>query len=101
MDRAEAIKCASEYARVASEEMSGANFFLFGSYANETPTPDSDIDVAILCDTSIINWWQQSSKLYEIAFQFDSRIEPVVLDSKNDTTGFVAEVLKTGIPLSI
>lgn len=87
---------------VASKTPGFVTAYLFGSYAKNKETPDSDIDVAL-----VIENLQDSDKfdlqvqLLLLASNFDTRIEPHPL-SKQDICSenpFVYEILKTGIEI--
>ncbi|MBQ7075650.1 MAG: nucleotidyltransferase domain-containing protein [Clostridia bacterium] len=69
---------------------------LYGSYANGTPTPDSDIDIAVVFDTFTGDFLETSALLYQLTCDISTSIEPILLDLSNDQSGFVHEVMTTG-----
>lgn len=87
---------------VANQTPGFVTAYLFGSFAKNNQTSESDIDIALIFDNL-----QDSDKfdiqvqLMLLASRFDSRIEPHPL-SKQDLisdTPFVYEIKKTGIEI--
>jgi predicted nucleotidyltransferase len=78
--------------------------YLFGSFAKQLNTPDSDIDIALvfenLKDDEKFNMQVQ---LLLLAAGYDTRIEPHPLSAYDLKTEnpFVEEIMKTGIELSL
>lgn len=81
------------------ENINPQKIILYGSYSRNEQTEDSDIDIAVIYDGFSGDIIDVSSILWRLAWKIDSRIEPVLLDKKNDMSGFAEEVLKTGIEL--
>jgi predicted nucleotidyltransferase len=80
--------------------------YLFGSYARNTQTPESDIDILIIVkEYTPVLQWQMSSLASDYALQYDVCIAPILKDlenwKKNQTyhTLFYQNVLREGIPL--
>lgn len=80
--------------------------YLFGSYAKNTYTPDSDIDILILVNHFTPDIQRQLSGLAsDYSLEYDLYISPIVKDievwKKNQTfhTLFYQEVTQYGIPL--
>lgn len=102
MDRADAMRRASEYAKRARELMEYEEAMLFGSYANGTPREESDIDVGLFMD----HWSPNESYLdlmvllYGIAEEVDAHIEPHLFIRSEDPSGFGAEVKRSGIAIT-
>jgi predicted nucleotidyltransferase len=69
---------------------------LYGSYAKGTADEDSDIDIAVICDSLGDDFLEKSHQLFKLRRGIDSRIEPVLIQQENDKSGFCEEVLKTG-----
>jgi len=69
---------------------------LFGSYVNGNPHENSDIDVGVVFNGFAGDWRQTSSKLWRLRREVSFDIEPHLLDSMNDKSGFVKHVIKTG-----
>lgn len=72
---------------------------LFGSQVTGEATPDSDIDIAVLYKDFSGNPLEASSKLWHLTTGVDTRIEPVLLDSSKDPSGFARKVMQDGISL--
>jgi len=69
---------------------------LFGSCVNGKPHEDSDIDVGVIFDGFTGDWRQTVSRLWRLRRGISFDIEPHMLDSANDKSGFVKHILKTG-----
>lgn len=69
---------------------------IYGSYANNTFTNDSDIDVAFIVNNINSNHWDLSAKLFELVDQIDVRIEPLIVYPTNDKSGFAENLLSSG-----
>lgn len=67
-----------------------------GDSRNEQ-TKDSDIDIAVIFNGFSGDWLKASGDLWRMTEKADTIIEPVLLDIQNDPSGFVEEVLRTGI----
>ena len=76
-------------------------FWLFGSYAKGTSHEHSDIDVALVVKKLDENYdfLAMEPLLWKLRGQVDSRIEPVLIAQNNDYTGFLDEIIKTGIEI--
>ena len=96
MDKAAALVFARKYADAVVKEMSPNKVILFGSYAKDTAIEASDIDIAVIFDGFTGDWFQTCVKLSGLTWNVNTAIEPVLLDSQEDETGFVEEVMRTG-----
>jgi predicted nucleotidyltransferase len=56
----------------------------------------SDIDVAVVFDGFEGNWLETSSFLFGLAWDVNIDIEPHLMDSTNDRSGFLDHIRKTG-----
>ena len=100
MDKNEAIKIAKRYINAISQKYQIENAILFGSFANGTNHPDSDIDIAIVFK-SVDDIIDMQVELLCLRTDDDLLIEPHPF-SKSDfniTNPFVAEILRNGIEL--
>lgn len=97
LDRESALGIAKRYASAVRRQWSPQAIILFGSYVNGIPSEESDIDIAVLFDEIVGDTWEVSSQLWGLTRQIDCRIEPILLDATKDQSGFVAEVVRTGI----
>ena len=96
MDKAAALEIARLYAGEVIKEMSPDKVLLFGSYANGSARDESDIDIAVIFDGLKGDWFQACTRLSSLTWNVSTHIEPVLLDSGDDESGFVEEVLRTG-----
>lgn len=70
---------------------------LFGSYVRGNWHEESDIDVAIIVEKIEGDYLKTSARLHGLAWPIDYRIEPHLLESGNDPSGFLEHILKHGI----
>jgi len=96
MDKTAIISNVQKYAEEVQKALHPSAIVLFGSYAQGNARDDSDIDVAVIFNGFSGNHWETSTKLWELTCNIDDRIEPILLDSTKDKSGFVREILKTG-----
>ena len=96
LDKAAAIDTVKQYAQAVVAEFSPAAIIIFGSYANGHPNEDSDIDVGVIFDGFTGDWRQTATRLWRLRRGVSFDIEPHLLDSANDRSGFVKHVFKTG-----
>jgi uncharacterized protein len=96
MDNKEAVEKVKKYADTIIEEFSPSMVVLFGSYAKGTQKEYSDIDVAVIVNEIKGDYLETLSKLYKMRRRIDVRIEPHILESGNDDSGMLQEILSTG-----
>ena len=96
MDQRTARFTAERYAERVAREYKPSAIVLYGSHAKGNAREDSDIDVAVIFDGFSGDWLKTSSQLWRLAEDISYDIEPVLLDSTKDKSGFVADVFKTG-----
>ena len=96
MDKKEAVTLAQQYASLVAKEMNPEKIILYGSHANGTATDKSDIDVAVIFDNFNGDWLSAYTRLTKLRRSISLYIEPVLLDSAKDRSGFIREVVKTG-----
>jgi len=103
LDKNTVVKISEQYASEVLKILKPAAIVLFGSYAKGTENSDSDIDIAVICDNFTGDYLEVSKQLYKLRRNISADIEPILLDSTHDKSGFVAEILKTGqhIPLPV
>jgi len=70
---------------------------LYGSFAKGTANKDSDIDLAVIVEKFSEDFLTVSPKLWKLASQIDSRIEPIILEEGRDESGFIESISKHGI----
>lgn len=99
MDKDEALKTAKEYATLVRSELSPSEIFLFGSYASGTPHEWSDIDIAVVIDHFQGSILDTTTLLWTLRRNINSAIEPVLLDSSCDRSGFLETIRQSGIAI--
>ena len=100
MDKGDAIQIANKYITLISQLYSVREAILFGSFANGTNHEDSDIDIAVILDSSddIIDTQIEMMKLRR---NVDLRIEPHPFRRQdfNDSNPVANEIMKYGIEI--
>ena len=96
LDQETVINTVNRYAEAVTKEFSPSAVILFGSYVNGNPHEDSDIDVGIVFNGFTGDWWRTAARLWRLRREVSFDIEPHLLDSANDKSGFVKHVFKTG-----
>ena len=97
MDKTEIIAKLKEYKKLLSKQMKFDDLILFGSYAKGTQKEDSDVDVAIVLEESNEDYFYTRPLIWKISRVVDDRIEPLIIERKHDDSGFLEEIMKTGV----
>jgi predicted nucleotidyltransferase len=95
MDR-EVVEKVKKYAEVVRKDMPVKMVVLYGSYVRGTENSASDIDVAVVVDKIEGDYLEQSARLFHLVRKIDTRIEPVLLSSDEDRSGFLSSILNYG-----
>ena len=96
LDKGTVISTVERYAEAVKNEFSPNAVILFGSYVKGNPTEDSDIDVGVVFNGFSGDWRKASSRLWNLAYDISWDIEPHLLDTTQDKSGFAKHVIKTG-----
>lgn len=96
LDKETVIEMAEKYAREVTKLLNPRAVVLYGSYAKGTARSDSDIDIAVILDDFTGDYLEVSKQLYKLRRNISAEIEPILLVSSSDKSGFIAEVLRTG-----
>ncbi|MDR0951985.1 MAG: nucleotidyltransferase domain-containing protein [Oscillospiraceae bacterium] len=96
LDKAAVIDTVQRYADAVKKEFSPAAVILFGSYAKGAASEESDIDVGIVFNGFKGDWLKANSRLWNLAYDISWDIEPHMLDTTQDKSGFVKHVISTG-----
>ena len=96
MDKKTVIKRVKKYADTVKKNFPVKKIILYGSYAKGTHREDSDIDVAVILESVDDDFLKSETKLFRLKRDIDPRIEPILLEEKNDKSGFLEEILKIG-----
>ncbi len=100
MDQAEVINKIRRYRQLLQKDFAIEKMYLFGSYAAGTEHPDSDIDVAIVVDEIKGDYFTYTPLLWKLRRSIDERIEPLLFEKGEDQSGFLQEIMKTGIEIN-
>jgi predicted nucleotidyltransferase len=90
------VNAVVQYANVVTKEFSPNAIVLYGSYAKGDPHEGSDIDVAVIFNGFSGDWLKTSARLWGLTENISLDIEPILLDSAEDQSGFVKNIYKTG-----
>jgi predicted nucleotidyltransferase len=99
MDNEEIIDKLKIYKKLLSKHMEFDEMILFGSFAKGNAREDSDVDVAIVVKTLTGDYFSTRPLLWKIRREIDDRIEPVLIDKTHDESGFLSEIMKTGVAI--
>ena len=97
MDKEKAIELGKKYKVLVSEHFVVKDAILFGSYSKGTQKKDSDIDIAIVVDDIVGDYFDSVPLLWKIKRQVSNFIEPILICEKKDKSGFLKEIRKVGI----
>ena len=97
MDNEEVIDKLKMYKKLLSKHMEFDEMILFGSYARGNAREDSDVDVAVVVKTLTGDYFSTRPLLWRIRREVDDRIEPVLIEKTHDESGFLSEIMKTGV----
>ena len=96
LDKETVVNTVERYAEAVIKECTPFAVVLFGSYVNGNPNENSDIDVGIIFNGFTGDRRKTASKLWRLRRGVSFDIEPHMLDSANDKSGFVKHVFNTG-----
>jgi len=96
MDKNEAYRKVTAYAKLVRDAITVKSIVMFGSYVNGVPREDSDIDVAAIVDKVEGDFFDATLNLYRLRRGIDERIEPVLLEYDQDDSGFLGTILQCG-----
>ena len=96
MDKKDVIEIVKDYAEAVKDNFPVRKIILYGSHAKGQAREDSDIDVAVVLDSGGGNYLIAASRLFRLSRDIDLRIEPLLLESGTDVSGFLDEIIKTG-----
>lgn len=100
MDQKSAIKMVKRYIRLIPPNYQLINAYLFGSYAKNNFSKDSDIDIALILK-NVQDDFQMQIELMKLRRKVDMRIEPHPIDESdyNFDNPLVTEILQHGIKI--
>ena len=96
MDTRQVYESLNKFIEAIIPEYNPEKIVLYGSYAKGTNHMESDIDVAIIVNEVVGSFLDKEARLYKIRRSFDNNIEPILLESNNDRSGFLEHILSYG-----
>jgi predicted nucleotidyltransferase len=96
MDKREVYSLARRYADLVAQDLKPDKIVLYGSAVHGAATDESDIDIAIIFNGFNGDWFGAYRHLSGLRRGVSTYIEPVLLDTANDKSGFAQEVMATG-----
>ncbi|WP_157493061.1 nucleotidyltransferase domain-containing protein [Desulfonatronovibrio magnus] len=87
---------AKQFALNLVQEISPRKVILYGSWVSGHPGEDSDIDVAVIVDRIDVDYLDLLTRIYQIANNVDTRIEPVLIEENHDPSGFLRHITDHG-----
>ena len=100
LDKKTAREIAVKYAEEVKKVLEPKAVILFGSCTNGTPHEFSDIDIAIVFDDYKGDWFDTAVLLQRLRRGIDDNtlvgIEPHMMDTTNDISGFLEYIRKNG-----
>lgn len=97
MDKREVVNKLIEYKQRLSAHFDLDMVVLYGSYAKGNPQENSDIDVAVIVNSINQDFFTYAPLLWKLRRDIDDRIEPILIEKYHDESGFLSEILKTGL----
>ncbi|HHV19439.1 MAG TPA: nucleotidyltransferase domain-containing protein [Thermoanaerobacterales bacterium] len=98
-DKRRVEEIVTKYSRLVKEEIDVKHVYLYGSYAKDNYSSDSDIDVAIVGDDFIGDPIEDTLRLMKMRRKIDSRIEPRPFKTSdfNISNPLAREIMNTGV----
>ncbi len=97
MDQGEVVDKLLRYKMLVSKHFDLDRIVLFGSYAKGNQREDSDIDVAIIVNSIDQDYFTYAPLLWKLRREIDDRIQPILIENSHDESGFLKEVLNSGL----
>ena len=100
MDNTEIINKLVSYKLLVSKYFDVDQVVLYGSYAKGNEREDSDIDVAVIVNSIDQDFFSYAPLLWKLRRDIDDRIEPVLIEKNKDESGFLKEIMRTGLVIN-
>ena len=100
MDNREIIEKLIRYKKLVSAYFDVDKVVLYGSYAKGNANENSDIDVAIIVNSINQDFFSYAPILWKLRREIDDRIEPILIEKNNDESGFLIEIMRTGLVIN-
>lgn len=97
MDKSEVVNKMVKYKVLVSKHFDIDKVVLFGSYSKGNQRDDSDIDVAIIVNSIDQDFIMYAPLHWKLRREIDDRIEPILIENNHDESGFLKEVLDSGL----
>ncbi len=99
MHKDEVINKVRDYKKLLQDHFDLDSVYLFGSYLKGNAQEDSDIDVAVVVNKLHGDYFSTIPVAWKLRTQIDNRIEPMVFEKGRDDSGFLEEIINTGIEI--
>lgn len=99
MGEEEVIKKVKSYKALLKDYFDIDSVYLYGSYTQGSAHEDSDIDVAIIVNHLSGDYFSTIPLAWKLRSKIDNRIEPIIFEKEKDESGFLDEILKTGVEI--
>lgn len=96
VDNKQVYEIINRFIEAIVPEYNPEKIVLYGSYAKGTNHIESDIDIAIIVDEVQGSFLEKEARLYKIRRGIDCNIEPILLESSKDRSGFLEHILSYG-----
>ena len=97
MDKTDVLRIARHFVVAAKDTLPVSNAWLYGSWVYGNPEPTSDIDIALELDREPRNVLQQEKQLQKLRRSLDLlMVEPIIIDSAHDRSGFSKMIVEKG-----
>ena len=96
MDSRTTLDAAIEFSNRAAAMFHPKEVVLFGSQATGKSHKDSDIDIAVVFDLLDDTRLEKAFQLYKLRRNIDTRIEPILVQKNNDSSGFYNHIIAPG-----
>jgi predicted nucleotidyltransferase len=100
MDNREIIEKYIRYKKLVSAYFDVDKVVLYGSYAKGNQNENSNIDVAIIVNPINQDFFSYAPILWKLRREIDDRIEPILIEKNNDESGFLIEIMRTGLVIN-
>lgn len=91
----------TEFVDIVASEFNPERIILYGSYAKGTCTENSDIDIAVVVHELKGSFIEANTRLFQIRRNIDANIEPILIEGKNDESGFLYDISSYGETLYV
>ncbi|MGA1841495.1 MAG: nucleotidyltransferase domain-containing protein [bacterium] len=90
------IEIAERFAEKVKSYILVKMIVIYGSYLKGTADENSDIDISVVVDNIEGDYLKISAELFNLVRDINKKIEPILLSTKKDKSGFLENILKHG-----